>query len=117
MPQEITETAKLQCDQGTVTTILKVTSQQFAKINNKLQATEEDKQANVSIMPFGQCKLKPTTSGYLPCMPAPIKWEQTAEKDTINDLKILTEKSTCQCAVGGTISVTHKGHNEQHKIE
>lgn len=117
MPQEITETAKLQCDQGTVTTILKVTSQQFAKINNKLQATEEDKQANVSIMPFGQCKLKPTTSGYLPCMPAPIKWEQTAEKDTINDLKILTEKSTCQCAVGGKISVTHKGHNEQHKIE
>ena len=48
-------------------------------------------------------------------MPAPIKWEQTAEKDTINDLKILTEKSTCQCAVGGKISVTHKGHNEQHE--
>ena len=35
MPQEITETAKLQCDQGTVTTTLKVTSQQFAKINDK----------------------------------------------------------------------------------
>ena len=117
MPQEITETAKLQCDQGTITTALKVTSQQFAKINNKLQATEEDKQANVNIMPFGQCKLKPTTSGYLPCMPAPTKWEQTAEKDTINDLKILTDKSTCQCAVGGKISVTHKGHNEQHEIE
>ena len=46
MPQEITETAKLQCNQGTVTTTLKVTSQQFAKINDKLQATEEDKQAN-----------------------------------------------------------------------
>lgn len=38
MPQEITETAKLQCDQGTVTTTLKVTSQQFAKINDKSPA-------------------------------------------------------------------------------
>ena len=113
----ITDTAKMKCTAGTIETSLVVTSQTHDSVNGKLQATEEDKQANVSIMPFGQCKLKPSTSGYLPCMPAPIKWEQTAEKDTINDLKILTEKSTCQCAVGGKISVTHKGHNEQHKIE
>ena len=48
MPQEITETAKLQCNQGTVTTTLKVTSQQFAKINDKLQATEE----NLKLIPI-----------------------------------------------------------------
>ena len=113
----ITDTAKMKCTAGTIETSLVVTSQTHDSVNNKLQATEEDKQANVNIMPFGQCKLKPTSSGYLPCMPAPTKWEQTAEKDTINDLKILTEKSTCQCAVGGKISVTHKGHNEQHEIE
>ena len=113
----ITDTAKMKCTAGTIETSLVVTSQTHDSVNNKLQATEEDKQANVNIMPFGQCKLKPTTSGYLPCMPTPTKWEQTAEKDTINDLKILTEKSTCQCAVGGKISVTHKGHNEQHEIE
>ena len=117
MPQIITDTAEVSCNQGTATSKLNVTSQDFVTIEDKPVATESDKQANVNIMPFGQCKLKPTTSGYLPCMPAPTKWEQTAEKDTINDLKILTEKSTCQCAVGGKISVTHKGHNEQHEIE
>ena len=117
MPQIITNTAELSCNQGTAKSNLTVTSQDFVTIEDKSIATEGDKQANVNIMPFGQCKLKPSTSGYLPCMPAPIKWEQTAEKDTINDLKILTEKSTCQCAVGGKISVTHKGHNEQHEIE
>ena len=117
MPQEITETAKLQCDQGTITTALKVTSQQFAKINNKLQATEEDKQANVNILSFGQCKLKPTTGGYLPCVPCPIKWENTAKNTTINEMKILTDESTCNCAIGGKISVIDKGHNENHKVE
>lgn len=96
---------------------LTITSQDFVTIEDKPVATEGDKQANVNIMTFGQCKLKPTTGGYLPCMPTPINWEQTAEKDTINDLKILTEKSTCQCTVGGKISVTHKGHNEQHEVE
>ena len=83
MPQIITDTAELSCNQGTVITALKVTSQQFAKINDKLQATEEDKQANANILPFKQCKLKPASSGYLPCVPAPIKWEDAAEKDTI----------------------------------
>ena len=117
MSNPITDNTKLQCNQGTQISTLKVTSQTFMSIKDKLQPTEGDKQANVNIMPFGQCKLKPTTGGYLPCVLVPTKWEQTAEKDTINDLKILTEKSTCQCAVGGKISVTYKGHNEQHEIE
>ena len=117
MPQIITNTAELSCNQGTAKSNLTVTSQDFVTIEDKPIATEGDKQANVNIMPFGQCKLKPTTGGYLPCVPVPTKWEQTAEKDTINDLKILTEKSTCQCAVGGKISVTHKGHNEQDEVE
>ncbi|EPD97745.1 DUF4280 domain-containing protein [Capnocytophaga sp. oral taxon 336] len=111
MPQEITETAKLQCNQGTVTTTLKVTSQQFAKINDKLQATEEDKQANVNIMPFGQCKLKPTTSGYLPCMPTPIKWENTSFS-TIDGKKELNSASCIQCAIGGKITFTDTGGND-----
>ena len=93
MPQIITNTAELSCNQGTAKSNLTVTSQDFVTIEDKPIATEGDKQANVNIMPFGQCKLKPTSSGYLPCMPAPTKWEQTAEKDTINGQKILTENS------------------------
>ena len=117
MPQIITDTAELSCNQGTVITALKVTSQQFAKINDKLQATEEDKQANANILSFKQCKLKPSSGGYLPCVPAPIQWEDAAEKDTINEQKILTENSYCMCSVGGKITVKDKGHNENHNVE
>ena len=117
MPQIITNTAELSCNQGTATSCLNVTSQDFVTIEDKPIATEGDKQANVNIMPFGQCKLKPTSSGYLPCMPAPVKWEDTAEKDSINEQKILTENSYCMCSVGGKITVKDKGHNENHNAE
>ena len=83
MPQIITDTAELSCNQGTATSKLNVTSQDFVTIEGKAMATEEDKQANSNIQPFKQCKLEPASSGYLPCVPAPIKWEDAAEKDTI----------------------------------
>ena len=83
MPQIITDTAELSCNQGTATNCLNVTSQDFVTIEGKAMATEEDKQANSNIQPFKQCKLEPASSGYLPCVPAPIKWEDAAEKDTI----------------------------------
>ena len=50
-------------------------------------------------------------------MPCPIKWENTAKNTTINEKKILTDESTCNCAIGGKISVTDRGHNENHKVE
>ena len=83
MPQIITNTAELSCNQGTATSCLNVTSQDFVTIEGKAMATEEDKQANSNIQPFKQCKLKPSSGGYLPCVPAPIQWEDAAEKDTI----------------------------------
>ena len=107
----ITDTAKMKCTAGTIETSLVVTSQTHDSVNNKLQATEEDKQANVNIMPFGQCKLKPTTSGYLPCMPAPIKWENTSFS-TIDGKKELNSASCIQCAIGGKITFTDTGGND-----
>ena len=83
MPQIITDTAELSCNQGTATSCLNVTSQDFVTIEGKAMATEEDKQTNVNILPFKQCKLKPSSGGYLPCVPAPIQWEDATEKDTI----------------------------------
>ena len=83
MPQIITDTAELSCNQGTATSKLNVTSQDFVTIEGKAMATEEDKQANSNIQPFKQCKLKPSSGGYLPCVPAPIQWEDAAEKDTL----------------------------------
>ena len=117
MPQIITNTAELSCNQGTATSCLNVTSQDFVTIEGKAMATGEDKQANSNIQPFKQCKLKPSSGGYLPCVPAPIKWEDTAEKDSINGQKILTENSYCMCSVGGKITIKDKGHNENHNVE
>ena len=83
MPQIITNTAELSCNQGTATSKLNVTSQDFVTIEGKAMATEEDKQANSNIQPFKQCKLKPSSGGYLPCVPAPIQWEDTARIGTL----------------------------------
>ena len=54
MPQIITDTAELSCNQGTATSKLNVTSQDFVIIEGKAMATEEDKQANANILPFKQ---------------------------------------------------------------
>ena len=54
MPQIITDTAELSCNQGTATSKLTVTSQDFVTIEGKAMATEEDKQANANILPFKQ---------------------------------------------------------------
>jgi Domain of unknown function (DUF4280) len=111
MPQKLTEKAILLCDKGAKPSQLKVTSQTFSKAENKLIATEQDKQAETNIPNFGICTVTRST-----CSPAVIKWDKTTEKDTINNYKILTEDSTCQCSVGGKISIQHKGHGEKHEI-
>ena len=117
MPQKITDTAQLSCNQGTAPSNLSVTSQNFSTAEGKHIATEQDKQANTNIKPFGQCKLKPSSGGYLPCIPAPTVWQKTTEKDTINNYKILTEDSFCMCSTGGKIGVADKGHGEKHEIK
>jgi hypothetical protein len=116
MPQKITDTAQLSCNQGTVPSNLSVTSQNFSTAEGKHIATEQDKQANTNIKPFGQCKLKPSSGGYLPCIPTPVFWEKTAEKHSINNYRILTEDSFCMCTIGGKIEIAHKGHDEIHNI-
>ena len=78
---------------------------------NKLVATEQDAKPHENILPFGSCKAK----NYMPCSPITQKWNKTAEKDTINDLKILLETSECSCKIGGKITILDKGH--QGKIE
>ena len=69
MPQIITNTAELSCNQGTATSKLNVTSQDFVTIEGKAMATEEDKQANANILPFKQRYFDDsltTTSYYSP---------------------------------------------------
>lgn len=117
MANAITDTAQLVCNQGTISSNLLVSTQGFITIENKPIATDEDNKPNTNIKPFGKCKLKPSSSGYLPCVPVPQKWKKTAEKNTINDNAILTEESFCMCSIGGKISVKDKGHSENHEVD
>jgi hypothetical protein len=34
-----------------------------------------------------------------------------------NNMKLLTEKSTCMCSTGGKISIQQTGHTETHSVE
>lgn len=110
MPQHVTDTTQLKCDKGTTPASITVTSQTFMSIEGKLQATEEDKQPNVNIKPFGQCKLKPSSGGFLPCIPAPIKWQDTSVFE-IDGKKELLDSSSCPCSVGGIISIVKSVQN------
>ena len=112
MPQKLTEKAMLFCDKGAKPGQLKVTSQMFSKAEDKLVATEQDKQPETNIPSFGVCAVTKSK-----CTPVIIKWDKTTAKDTINNYKILTEESTCQCSVGGKIAVQYKGHTEKHETK
>ncbi|WP_336685880.1 DUF4280 domain-containing protein [Chryseobacterium bernardetii] len=105
MPQHITDTTQLKCDKGTSPTPLAVTSQSFISIDGKLQATEEDKQPNTNIKPFGVCSVLRSS-----CTPAPIKWQDTSDFE-IDGKKELLDCSTCQCSFGGKISVVQSTQN------
>ncbi len=105
MPQHITDTTQLKCDKGASPTPLTVTSQSFMKIEGKLQATEEDKQPNTNIKPFGICSVLRSS-----CSPSPIKWENTSDFE-IEGKKELLDSSTCQCSIGGKISVVKAAQN------
>nr|WP_315026244.1 DUF4280 domain-containing protein [uncultured Chryseobacterium sp.] len=110
MPQIITENACLSCDKGAASSFLKVTSNALCRAANQLIATENDKQTGMNISSFGMCSIT-----QIPCIPAVAMWSDTAHTQTINNMKILTVKSTCQCSMGGKISVVNKGHGENHE--
>lgn len=100
MPKHITESTQLKCDKGTTPTPLSVTSQSFMQIDGKLQATEDDKQPNVNIKPFGNCSLKNNNA----CVPVVVKWQDVSVFE-IDGKKELLDSSNCQCIVGGKITI------------
>ncbi|WP_299888181.1 PAAR-like protein [uncultured Lacinutrix sp.] len=95
--------ALLECNQGFVPAKLMVTQNQKVKIQGKFKATDMDVQVPAT---FGQCKLKPTNGGYLPCMPALQKWTKTTKTSTLGgSKKFLYEDSECMCATGGKVTI------------
>ncbi|MDO6819015.1 PAAR-like protein [Zobellia sp. 1_MG-2023] len=95
--------ALLECDQGFTPAKLRVTENKKVKIQGQFKATDMDIQIPQT---FGQCKLKPSGSSYLPCVPALQKWTKTTEKATLGKTKkFLFEDSECMCATGGMVTI------------
>lgn len=100
----VVDGATLQCDKGSAPAKLKVTSQQTERLKDKLQATVQDCKPNENIMPFGTCSI---TKGS--CSPATMPWKDPSKFVDNNGIDELLDKSTCQCTVGGKISVMDPG--------
>lgn len=109
-----------QCDQGFKFPKFKVTSHKKHYWNDAegqadyLAVTEDDLTLDPPAMPFGQCKLKPSSGGYLPCTYAPVgKWQKPYEKVKVMGHSCLTEISELMCAVGGKITILKHGQQSE----
>lgn len=109
-----------QCNQGFKFPKFKVTSHQKHYWNDEegnadyLAVTEDDLTLDPPAMPFGNCKLKPTSGGYLPCAYAPAgKWQKTYEKVKVMGKSCVTEISELMCATGGKITILKHGQQSE----
>lgn len=116
----VIQKGKCQCNQGFQFPNLKVTSHQKHYWNDAegqadyLAVTEDDLTFNPPAMPFGNCKLKPTSGGYLPCAYAPAgKWTKTYEKVKVMGKSTVTELSELMCATGGKITILKHGQQSE----
>jgi hypothetical protein len=95
----VVEEAELKCSAGSTPAKLKVTSQKSNKIEQKLQATENDKTLMGN---FGACAL---CNGNA-CAPALQQWKVISSKKTIKGQKLLLDDSFIECAKGGVVNIT-----------
>lgn len=116
----IVQKGTVQCNQGFKFPKFKVTSHQKHYWNDEegqadyLAVTEDDLQLDPAAQPFGQCKLKPTSGGYLPCAYAPAgKWQKTYEKVKVLGKSCLTEISELMCSTGGKITILKHGQQSE----
>ncbi|WP_103867067.1 DUF4280 domain-containing protein [Aquimarina sp. I32.4] len=109
--------AMCECKYGFTPDRLKVISTHKEYINEtngsqKMIATSMDIGQPFEAKTFGQCKLQPSSSGYLPCVPNILQWQDFYDKITVsNQGKILTEESKATCAIAGApcVEITFHG--------
>lgn len=116
----IVQKGTVQCNQGFKFPKFKVTSHQKHYWNDAegqadyLAVTEDDLQLDPAAQPFGQCKLKPSSGGYLPCAYAPAgKWQKTYDKVKVMGKSCLTEISELMCSTGGKIIILKHGQQSE----
>lgn len=116
----IIQKGKAQCNQGNQFPQFKVSSHHRHYCNDPgdnpdyLAVTENDLQFNPSGPSFGQCKLKPSSGGNLPCAFAPAgKWQKVYEKTKVDGNSFLSEISELMCSTGGKITVLKHGQQSE----
>lgn len=98
---------------------LKVKSQSKHYANDKdaakkLIATDKEIGQTLEKNTFGNCKMQPTNSGYLPCQAVITKWSGFYDKVTLsNKGKILLENSKATCPIGGPDCITIDKHGQK----
>ena len=110
----------VQCNQGFKFPKFKVTSHEKHYWNDAegqadyLAVTEDDLQFDPPVQPFGQCKLKPSSGGYLPCTYAAAgKWVKTYDKVKVMGKSCVTEISELMCSTGGKITILKHGQQSE----
>jgi len=114
----VVEGAICKCKFGFTPDSLVVQTQNKAFINDsaaskKLIGNTLDLGVPFQAKNFGQCKLKPTSGGYRPCVPAITQWTNFYDKVYLpNNGQILTEKSKATCATAGSPCVEFTWHGQ-----
>lgn len=113
--------ASLKCTQGLAASAL-VVQQGFATADGKPLATVMDFAPMANIPPFGMCQspsnpqvaaATSAASGVLtpqPCVPViSAPWSPGSESSSIQNMKLLTDDSTCTCQWEGQIQISDSG--------
>ena len=116
MSEYATNGAMLVCTCGATPAPLAATANVTVMAQENAIATISDKVPMVNVKPFGTCTMKPSISGFLPCVPAPTTWagfNNTVQLPGGNPL-LLT--SNIQCGTGGVISFQNSGQMAPQKV-
>lgn len=114
----IVDGALCKCKYGNMPDTFVVQTQQKGYINDgagskKLIGNTMDIGMPLQAKTFGQCKLQPSSSGYLPCIPAITQWQNFYNKVELDNTgQILTEKSKAICAIAGAPCVEFTWHGQ-----
>ncbi|WP_108805296.1 DUF6531 domain-containing protein [Aquimarina sp. Aq107] len=92
---------ELECDKGSATSNLTVTSTTNTKIKGENWATEKDKEFGTNFKPFGTC----SCNSGAPCVAKTIKWINIAENESSSGKKYILHDSKLLCSLGGAITI------------
>lgn len=104
------------CTCGSAPGNLQVTSNLTVSAQGQPIATVSDKAPMANIPVFGTCTMKPSISGFLPCVPAPTAWSGFVASVNLPGGNPLLKTSMLQCGCGGMISFQDSGQKKSTKV-